>query len=64
MNVMLEGLKGLKNWVVGIWQPGMTSGEEEYLKMEYTVQRHLHTPQSPSPLTYEEQARIKSVKYH
>lgn len=61
---MLEVLKELKNRVIGYWQPEVTSGEDDYLNMEYTVQRHLHTPQPVSPLTYEEQSRIKSVIYH
>ncbi|AIQ49099.1 hypothetical protein R70723_26720 [Paenibacillus sp. FSL R7-0273] len=60
---MLEVLKELKNRVIGYWQPEV-AGEDDYQKMEYTVQRHLHTPQSTSPLTYEEQARIKTVIYH
>ncbi|AIQ70784.1 hypothetical protein [Paenibacillus graminis] len=61
---MLAGLKELKNWVAGMWQPWMTSEEEDYWKIEYSAERHLHTPPSPSPLTYQEEARIKSVKYH
>ncbi|WP_342562747.1 hypothetical protein NST84_24705 [Paenibacillus sp. FSL R7-0345] len=61
---MLETLKEFKNKVIGFWQPQAASGEDDYLNMEYTVQKHLHTPQSASPLTYEEQSRIKSVIYH
>ncbi len=61
---MLAGLKELKNWVSGIWQPWMASGDEDYRNMEYTVERHLHNPQSPNLLTYEEEARNKIVKYH
>jgi hypothetical protein len=64
MKEMLEGLKEIKNWVSGIWQPWNVSGEEDYRNMEYTVQRHLHTPQTPSPLTYEQESRIKTIKYH
>ncbi|AIQ54589.1 MULTISPECIES: hypothetical protein [Paenibacillus] len=60
---MLEVLKELKNRVIGYWQPELT-GEDSYQNMEYTVQRHLHTPPSASPLTYEEQARIKTIIYH
>ncbi|MCL6604620.1 MAG: hypothetical protein K6T94_17290 [Paenibacillus sp.] len=61
---MLAGLKELKNWVTGIWEPWMASGEEDYRRIEYAVERHVHTPQSRNQLTYEEEARIKSVKYH
>lgn len=61
---MLAGIKELKNWVTGMWRPGMASGEEDYRKMEYSVERHLHTPQTPSPLTYEQESRIKTVKFH
>ncbi|WP_150269621.1 hypothetical protein [Paenibacillus tepidiphilus] len=61
---MLAGLKELKNWVTGMWQPWMSSHEEEYWKIEYSVERHLHNPPTRSPLTYEEEARIKTVKYH
>ncbi|WP_339319117.1 hypothetical protein [Paenibacillus sp. FSL R10-2734] len=60
---MLAGLKELKNWVTS-WNPTMNSGNEDYQKMEYSVQRHLHTPRTPKPLTYEEEARIKTVKFH
>ena len=61
---MLAGLKELKNWVTGISQPWMGSGEEDYWKIEYSGERHLHTPQPPHLLTYEQESRIKSVKYH
>ena len=61
---MLAGLKELKNWMSGIWQPWMVSGEEDYRNIEYSVERHLHTPQSRNQLTYVEEARIKTVKYH
>jgi len=61
---MLAGLKELKNWMSGIWQPWMGSGEEDYRNIEYSVERHLHTPQSRNQLTYVEEARIKTVKYH
>ncbi len=61
---MLAGLKELKNWVSGLWQPWMTSGDEDYHRIEFSVERHLHTPQLPSALTYEEEARIKTVIYH
>jgi hypothetical protein len=64
MKKMLAGLKELKNWVYAIWQPGVPSGEEDYRNMEYTVERHLHNPQTRSPLTYEEESRIKTVKFH
>jgi hypothetical protein len=60
---MLSGLKELKNWVSGIWQPWIDSGED-YWRIEYSVERHLHTPESRNQLTYEEEARIKTVKYH
>ncbi|WP_342478865.1 hypothetical protein NYE24_13330 [Paenibacillus sp. FSL H7-0350] len=61
---MLAGIKELKNWVTGMWQPGMASGEEDYRKMEYSAHRHLHTPPTPSPLTYEQESRIKTIKFH
>jgi len=61
---MMAGFKELKNWVTGIWQPETASGVEDYLKIEYTAERHLHASQSPNPLTYEEEARIKTVKFH
>lgn len=60
---MMTGLKELKSWVSGIWQPGMATGEEDYRNLEYTVERHLHNPQPRNQLTYEQEARIKSVKY-
>ncbi|SEU18458.1 hypothetical protein [Paenibacillus sp. NFR01] len=59
---MLATLKEIKQWVSDKWQPNM--GEEDYRKMEYSVERHLHTPPARSPLTYEEEARIKTVIYH
>ncbi|GGF59713.1 hypothetical protein GCM10010912_01170 [Paenibacillus albidus] len=61
---MLAGLKELKNWVTGIGQPWTASGDEDYRRIEYTVERHLHTPQARNPLTYVEEARIKTIKYH
>lgn len=61
---MLAGFKELKNWVTGMWQPWMASGDEEYWRIEYTGERHMHNPQSARPLTYEEESRIKTVKYH
>lgn len=61
---MLAGLKELKNWVTDIWNPWMDMGTEDYRKIEYSAERHLHTPQTPNPLTYEEEARIKTVKFH
>lgn len=61
---MLEGLKELKNWFVGIGTPWMATEEDDYRKLEYSVGRHLNTPQYPSPLTYEEEARNKIVKFH
>ncbi|ASA23888.1 hypothetical protein [Paenibacillus donghaensis] len=61
---MLAGIKEFKNWVSGMWQPSTAWGDEDYRKLEYSVERHLHTPQLPSPLTYEEEARIKTVKFH
>lgn len=61
---MLAGLKELKDWVTGLWQPELPSGEEEYQNLEFTAVRHLRNPYTPSPLTYEEQSRIKAVIYH
>lgn len=61
---MLAGLKELKNWVTENWNPTLNTGSEDYHKIEYSVQRHLHIPQTPKPLTYEEEARIKTVKFH
>lgn len=60
---MLAGLKELKNWVTEYCNPTLNTGGEDYHQIEYS-QRHLHTPQSPKPLTYEEEARIKTVKFH
>lgn len=60
---MLAGLKELKNWVTGMWQPGMDSEQEDYWKIEYSMDHHLHASRVPSPLTYEEESRIKTVKY-
>lgn len=61
---MLAGLKEFKNWVIGIGQPWMSSEYDDYRKIEYSVERHLHTPQTPRLLTYEEESRIKTIKYH
>ncbi|MFF2910967.1 hypothetical protein [Paenibacillus sp. NPDC057934] len=61
---MLTGLKELTKWVFEFWQPGMPSGVEDYQSIEFTTSRHMHNPQLPSPLTYEEEARIKTIKFH
>lgn len=61
---MLAGLKELKNRVAGMWQPWLNAEEADYWKIEYSAERHARTPQTPSPLTYEEEARLKTVKYH
>lgn len=61
---MLEGLKEIKNWFTGIGTPWAASEEDDYRKIEYSAGRHLRTPQTPNPLTYEEEARNKMVKFH
>ncbi|OWR31813.1 hypothetical protein CDO73_04855 [Saccharibacillus sp. O23] len=61
---MMAGLKELKNWVNGIFVPSLDAGEEDYRKIEFSVERHLHTPEVPRPITYQEEAQLKMVKYH
>ncbi|WP_246369871.1 hypothetical protein [Saccharibacillus deserti] len=61
---MAAALKEFKNWFSGKLQTDKTLGEEEYHKMEFSVERHLHTPEMRSPITYQEEARIKMVQYH
>lgn len=61
---MAAALKEFKNWVTGARQSEKTLGEDEYRRLEFSVERHLHTPQVPSPITYQEEARIKMVQYH
>ncbi|MNM44022.1 hypothetical protein D3C81_549130 [compost metagenome] len=61
---MLAGLKELKNRITGTRQPWIPTEGEDYWKIEYGTERLLHNPQPRSPLTYEQEARIKTVKYH
>lgn len=61
---MAAALKEFKNWVIGMRQSDKLLGDDDYRKMEFSVERHLHTPQTPSPITYQEEARIKMVQYH
>lgn len=61
---MAAALKEFKNWVNGMRHTDKALGEEDYRKMEFSVERHLHTPPTPSRITYQEEARIKMVQYH
>ncbi|MDO3410002.1 hypothetical protein QWJ34_09540 [Saccharibacillus sp. CPCC 101409] len=61
---MIAGLKEFKNWVSGMRHADMASGDADYEKLEFSAARHLHTPQTPSPLTYQEEARNKIVQFH
>lgn len=61
---MAAALKEFKNWVTSIRQSDKVLGDDDYRKLEFSVERHLHTPQVPSPITYQEEARIKMVQYH
>lgn len=61
---MLAGFKELKQLVTGARIQYKEAGDEEYRKIEFGAERHLHTPQPANRLTAEEESRIKSVIYH
>ncbi|WP_235946237.1 hypothetical protein [Saccharibacillus alkalitolerans] len=61
---MMAGLKEFKSWISGTRQMEVAWGEEDYRKLEFSAARHLHTPEVRSPITYEEEARMKMVQYH
>ncbi|WP_223065891.1 hypothetical protein [Paenibacillus caui] len=61
---MLAGLKEIKNFVTGNRENLMASGDEEYRRIEFGLERHLRTPEPAHRLTAEEEARIKHVIYH
>ncbi|CAM3363771.1 MULTISPECIES: hypothetical protein [Saccharibacillus] len=61
---MAAALKEFKNWVTGLRHPDHVLGDDDYRRLEFSVERHLHTPEVRSPITYQEEARIKMVQYH
>jgi hypothetical protein len=61
---MLAGWKELKRMVSSVQGNLKAVGDEEYRKIEFGMERHLHTPEPSYRLTSLEESRIKQVIFH